>query len=345
MVVYFIWRAIRDARGFEVMQRVSVIVLNYNGAHLLPDCVESLLAQDYSHLEILVVDNASVDESERTIQKYPGVRWLGLPSNEGLGPGYNAGAKTARGNLLFFVNNDTRFEPDCVRHLVKAFQDDQVLAADPLQMDWNGSQVIHGAQRFRRGWRYLFRAVPLMEPYQDLKMSRETEVPWGCAGALMFERRKFEALGGFDPTFFLDYEDVDICWRGWLRGWKTLFVPAARLRHRVGESEDSLLRRHNPTLRTQPLLAINNRRRLSQLKNAQRFVLKNMPWSLALLALGVNLLQIAGAFLFGRFSQGLNRIKAAVLNSRELGQILAQRRQIQQGVSISRLALLKRRWE
>src|SRR3972149_7877944 len=167
---------------------VSVVILNYNGAHLLQDCLESLLDQDFADLEILVVDNASIDNSKEVAARYAGVRWVQLPYNGGLGPGYNAGAKAANGDRLFFVNNDTRFEPDCVRRLVESFNAESILAVDPLQMDWEGKRVIHGAQRFRFGWRHLKFGVPFLDPYQDIEETRETEVPWGCAGALMFDR-------------------------------------------------------------------------------------------------------------------------------------------------------------
>lgn len=270
-----------------------------------------------------MVDNASTDASRSVVDRYPRVRWVGLPTNEGLGPGYNTGAGAAQGEKLFFVNNDTSFEPDCVRRLVEAFRNNEILAADPLQTDWEGKQIIHGAQRFRWGWRYWNRPVPFMEPYQDLEVDRETEVPWGCAGAILFNRLKFEALEGFDSTFFLDYEDLDLCWRGWLRGWKTVFVPTARLRHRVG-----------------PTFA---RRRLSQYKNAQRFVLKTMPWRIALAVCLIEVGKALGGLVLGRFSSGSLRVRAALRNILELPEIFRLRRKAFQEASSSSIALL-RRW-
>lgn len=295
--------------------QVSVIVVNYNGAHLLPDCLESLLAQDPPCLEILVVDNASTDESMAVVRRYPKVRWEGLPTNKGLGPGYNAGAAVANGEYLFFVNNDTWFERDCVRQLLKAFRGDDILAADPLQMDWAGSQVIHGAQRFRWGWRYWRRPIPGIDPHQDFATRRQREIPWACAGAMLVDRKKFEALGGFDPAFFLYYEDMDLCWRGWLRGWKTLWIPSARLRHRVGASGEVPLRE------------------LSQAKNAQRFAFKVMPWYCALLAL------VRGA------AQGSRGLKASLSNCADLPEILSARGKILAESRIRTVDLLKRPWD
>lgn len=320
-----------------------MIVLNYNGAHLLPDCLQSLLAQDHPSFEVLVVDSASVDESFRVVQRHPPARWISLTANQGLGPGYNAGAREAQGKKLFFVNNDTRFKPDCVRQLAGAFRGGDILAADPIQMDWAGTRVIHGAQRFRCGWRYLLRPIPFLEPYQDISCSEETEVPWGGAGALMFERKKFESLGGFDPSFFTDYEDLDICWRGWLRGWKTILVPTARLYHRVGETVDEKLWRSNPAVRQHRPPAVNSRRQRSQHKNAQRFVLKTMPWPIAFTAAATFLLKVAGHLFRCHGKMAQLYAGAMWLNIGELPEILKERRRIlAQAVTTSRILL--RRW-
>ncbi len=321
---------------------VSVIVLNYNGAHLLPECLDSLVAQEYPIRELLVIDNASVDGSRDVVRRYPRVQWVGLPVNGGLGPGYNAGARAAHGDALFFLNNDTSCAPDCLRQLVPALQAD-VLAADPLQFEWTGERVIHGAQRFRWGWRYLMAPVPCLAPYQEMTVTTPTDVPWACAGALLCDREKFEALGGFDPTFFLDYEDLDLCWRGWLRGWRTIFVPSARLRHRVGESADQILRARNPSVRLHRPAGINARRQMSQYQNAQRFVCKTMPWPLVGVALLGGLLKAVGGLLCGRAQASWLWGVATARNLRAWPEILRRRRAILQGAATTSI-LLARRW-
>ncbi len=309
---------------------VSVVVLNYNGAHLLPDCLESVRSQKVPAFEILVVDNASVDESPAVVGRYPSVRWIPLPENQGLGPGYNAGAAQARGEYIFFLNNDTHLEPECLGHLRNAFRNG-LLAADPLQLDWSGARVIHGAQRFRFGWKHLFRPVPRMDPFQLLTLDQSTEIPWACTGAMMVDRSKFEALGGFDSTFFLDYEDLDFCWRGWLRGWRTLFVPSARLRHRVSESE-------------QGAPAVSARRALSQIKNAQRFTWKTMPISSVAASVAGAFFHAGIALLLGRFRQGSRRVKAFARNLFELSDILAERRKIFRNAVTTSSDLLRKVW-
>lgn len=305
---------------------VSVVVLNYNGAHLLPACLDSLIAQDYPSIQIIVVDNASIDNSKEIVEGYPQVEWVGLPDNQGLGPGYNAGAKAAKGEKIFFVNNDMRFEPDCIKQLMEPFAGKDIMATDPLQMNWTGDYVIHGAQRFRLGWRYFNFGIPFMLPFQNLQALKETEVPWGCAGALMIDKNKFDLLNGFDPTFFTNYEDVDICWRGWLRGWKTVFAPQARLYHKVGETQDENLKRNNPALQNKKVSKVNQRRQLSQSKNAQRFIIKTMSWRVIITSILIDTAKILGNILRGRVDVSLVRAKAILMNLNELPDILRERR-------------------
>lgn len=264
---------------------ISVIVVNYNGAHLLPECLSSLKAQDYPNLEILVVDNGSIDESEAVVQEFK-CQFVSLGKNYGLPAAYNRGAEQAKGEYLFFANNDMRFEPGCVRHLVQILTTDTgIFAADPLQYDWEGQRIIHFRSVLQKinSVKELFSQMAL--PLPPLKMnytvpcSEVFEVPWGCAGSLMVRRWMFEELGGWDETFFIDWEDVDLCWRAWLWGWPTVFVQQARLYHKWGASTDDQLRPAKEKNIQQRLERISFRRLVSQQKNHLRFALKvlDMP--------------------------------------------------------------------
>ncbi len=214
---------------------VSVIVLNYNGAVWLRDCLGSLLRQSYPDLEIMVADNRSTDDS-RTIAESFGVNFVSMNHNLGFSRTNNAVARVSRGKLLFFVNNDMKFDHACISELALEMERSrQIFASDPMQFDWNGSRIIHAVTSIKRG------GIRSWFPFLDVKYSggelRHTFVPWGCAGSLMVRRELFFELGGFDETFFIDMEDLDICVRAWMNGWKTSFVPSARVYHWVGESQ------------------------------------------------------------------------------------------------------------
>jgi GT2 family glycosyltransferase len=228
--------------------RVTVVVVNYNGAHLLPDCLASLVAQTYgAGIEILVIDNGSIDESAAVAAEYP-CRFIPLGANAGLPAAYNRGAALAGGEYLFFVNNDMRFDAACVARLANALDHESSLfAADPLQYNWSGDQVIHSramlepARSLRETFSRALIPLPPLKMNYTVEATETIAVPWGCAGCLMVRKRLFDEIGGWDESFFIDMEDMDLCWRAWLRGWPTVFVPEARLNHRWGASNDEQL--------------------------------------------------------------------------------------------------------
>jgi GT2 family glycosyltransferase len=114
-------------------------------------------------------------------------------------------------------------------------------------------------------------------------------VPWGCAGCLMVRKRLFDELGGWDESFFLDLEDMDLCWRAWLRGWPTVFVPGARLNHRWGASGDKALFAAKSAEIRKQLRGTDFSHFVSQQRNHLRFAVKVLdPVSvLALIAIKI----------------------------------------------------------
>jgi GT2 family glycosyltransferase len=220
---------------------VSTIIVNWNGAHELETCLLSLLEQSYKPLEIIVVDNASTDNSSAVANKF-GVRWLPLEQNVGLAPALNHGARSASGELLLFLNNDMRFDRDFVISMATAILDNEdIFAVDAVQYDWDGKEALHLATRLakkRHTDTICHVVVPQLYVYQQAA-GFPTSVLMSCAANMLVRRSMFELLGGFDERLFFGYEDVDLCWRAWVRGWKSVSVPSAVCWHRVGASSHS----------------------------------------------------------------------------------------------------------
>jgi GT2 family glycosyltransferase len=222
--------------------RVSVIIVNWNGAEHLRICLPSLAEQSFKSLEIIVVDNRSSDDSAEVARRF-GVRWLRLESNLGLAPGLNRGAEIASGDLLLFVNNDMRFDPGFVAALVEPLErDGEIFATDGMQFNWDGTVQGHLAARLAKispGTDSSAELVPGLYFYQQEK-TEESPVFMASAACMMVRRTYFEKLGGFDDRLPLGYEDVELCWRGWVYSWKTVYVPSAICWHRVGSSIRSI---------------------------------------------------------------------------------------------------------
>lgn len=222
--------------------RVSVIIVNWNGAEHLRQCLPSLAAQSFDALEVIVVDNHSSDDSAEVAKRYA-ARWLALEHNLGLAPALNQGAAIAGGDLLLFVNNDMRFDPGFVGALVAPLDEDrQVFATDGMQFNWDGTVRGHMAARLTNVPRKELASTELVPGLHFYQKDEPGESPafMASAACMMVRRSCFEILGGFDNRLPLGYEDVEICWRAWTHGWKTLYVPSAICWHRVGSSGRSV---------------------------------------------------------------------------------------------------------
>jgi N-acetylglucosaminyl-diphospho-decaprenol L-rhamnosyltransferase len=220
---------------------VSAIIVNWNGAHHLRICLPSLRAQTLTSLEIIVVDNGSKDDSEEITREFQ-ARWLPLGKNVGLAPALNRGAKISAGDFLLFVNNDMRFDADFVAALIEPLkQNEKVFATDGMQFNWDGGERAHLATRLtkRKPSGPSTELVPGLYFYQHEEREKSSAF-MASAASMMVRRELFEELHGFDERLPLGYEDVEICWRAWLRGWKTVYVSHAVCWHRVGSSGRSL---------------------------------------------------------------------------------------------------------
>ncbi len=214
------------------MTDVAVVIGNYQGRDVLPECLRSLEYQTQMPSEVIVADASSSDGSDRLAHEW-GARVERVP-NRGLGWLYNRGAEEARAEYVLLANNDVAFDPRCVALLAEALDaDERRFAADPTQLSWDGSAYVHRRTTMSRG-RLLRELVPGFRI--DLKAPADGVVSTLCAngGAMIARRERLLALGGFDETMFMDFEDLDVGWRAWLHGWSSVHVPAAVVRHRIG---------------------------------------------------------------------------------------------------------------
>jgi N-acetylglucosaminyl-diphospho-decaprenol L-rhamnosyltransferase len=254
----------RLSRYSTVESDVAVVIGNYQGASVLDDCLDSLALQTQSLREIIVADGASTDRSREIAERH-GARFLTFP-NDGLGVLYNRGVQATEATYVLLLNNDVALDARCVELLAAELRaDESRFAADPTQLDWSGRVVIHARATLRAG-------ALVHEMYPGLHLDQlgaaVTVVPtvFANGAAMLVRRQMFAELGGFDETFFMDCEDLDLCWRAWHRGWSCVYVPGASLRHRLGAATSS---------------AIMPRRSASAHHNLMRFALKCLPLSSA----------------------------------------------------------------
>lgn len=244
------------------MADVAVIVADYEGAAHLPDCLGSLAAQTHLPSEVIVI-NAGASAESRAVATEHGARVLDR-ANKGLGWTYNEGARATSAEYVLLANNDVAFEPRCIELLAAALDTDaSTFAADPRQLDWEGQLTIHARTTLRRG-PLLRTDIPGLVIDGVAPPHHGSPVPtaWANAGGMLVRRELLLALGGFDESFFMDFEDIDVCWRAALRGWGCVYVPEAVFRHKVGGSS---------TAKVAP------KRLASSHHNLTRFALKCLP--------------------------------------------------------------------
>jgi GT2 family glycosyltransferase len=213
----------------------SVIVPTLNGAHLLPDCLDSLVHQSYSNLEVIVVDGASTDDTAGLLARaYPDVRRLHLRRNAGFAGNVNAGLRAARGEIACLFNNDARAEPDWVAACVETLTAhpsigsvaSKVLYADGRTINSAGDLFCRDGAARQRG---------AGEP--DGPRWNQLEPVFGAmGGAAAYRRAMLADVGLLDEAFFMYLEDVDLAFRAQLLGWSCVYQPRARVYHRGGAS-------------------------------------------------------------------------------------------------------------
>ncbi len=212
------------------MLPVSVIVLCWNSRQRIGDCLTSLLALESPAAELIVVDNASSDETLQFVrQSFPGVTIVALDRNSGYAAGNNAGARVARGKYLAFLNDDTQVEKRWLSALVAAAEADPsvglvtsqiVYRERPDVLDSAGDGYLRsgGAFKHHHG-----------QSVNDAPATRE--VFGACGAGFLVRSDLFTSLGGFDEDFFMVYEDVDLSYRARLHGARCQYVAAALVYH------------------------------------------------------------------------------------------------------------------
>ena len=212
---------------------VSVIIPNWNGAHHLPTCLESLRRQTYPHVEVIVADNGSTDGSLALLARdYPEVRVLELGENRGFAGGCNAGIRVAQGAFVVLLNNDTGAAPRWLEEIVTTFQrhpEAGIVASKMLLFDQR--DTLHTAGDF-----YRLDGIPGNRGVwqKDVgQYDREETVFSACGGSAAYRKATLDQVGLLDEDFFFSCEDVDLAWRAQLAGWQCIYAPRAVVYHRL----------------------------------------------------------------------------------------------------------------
>lgn len=214
---------------------VSVVIPTYNNLSLLRECLRSVRALDYptDKFEVTVVDNGSSDGTYKAVHSpETGVRCVRLEQNTGFAAACNRGAAESSGDYVAFLNDDALADPQWLNRMFEALDEagsntvcvaSRILSRDGKEIEFNGaSSNLFGVGRPRSVWGW---------PDAPQPPGKGSPLLFASGGAMLIHRRIFLDVGGFDPSFFAYFEDVDLGWRLWVLGHRVVYAPSAVVRH------------------------------------------------------------------------------------------------------------------
>ncbi len=318
----------------------AVVVVTWNGAHLLPECLDALVGRS---TELVVVDNGSTDGTAGVVRsRYPTVRLITLDTNTGFAAAANRGIEATRAPFVVLVNNDAVCAPGFLPALLAPFTNDpqvgavtaRIVLASRYRLDSSAADGLVDS----RGRRWVASAdgVELLNSTgAEVTVSgngrdRDWLTPVGdgssasdvfgfCGGAAALRRAALDDVGLFDESLFLYYEDTDMSWRLRRRGWSVVYAPDAVARHRHAASSGT---------RSEFFLWHNERNRLI-------VAVRQAPFSVVFRAVGHFVVHALRERSIRR------HISVAAQVTRRLPRLLRERRAIDARATISRAAVAR----
>jgi len=236
---------------------LSVIIVNYNGQALLESCLKSLVSSSLiSEMEIVLVDNASNDNSVEWVKKhFPAVKVVVNKKNLGYSAANNVGINVSTGKYILLLNNDTELLADGLKAVCQKMEDHPDIGILGCKLV-NPDQTLQLSCRSFPGLetalfsRYsiltqLFPHNPFSQKYlmNDFSHDQERNVDWVSGAAMLIRRELIDRIGNLDEDYHFYCEDVDYCFRAWKKGWKVIYCPECSFIHYVGKTSGSTLKR------------------------------------------------------------------------------------------------------
>lgn len=284
--------------------KVTVVIPHWNGVEILKPCLQSLKASKYPDLEVVVVDNASSDDSVAFMEReFPGVTIIQNAENLGFAGGCNVGLRQVESDLYLVLNNDTTHEADWIEQLVEQMQSDpRIAAVQPKIMSAKAPEIfdyaggVGGLMDILAFPYALGRIFTTMEE-DDGHYDTPRDIFWASGTALLLRGTALDEIGLFDEDFFAHMEEIDLCWRFHNAGWRVVNAPAAKIYHHSGWTlpPDRFQKKY-----------LNHRNNLMM-------IIKNYPFAYLAAILPTRLVLEGVAFAFSALIRDWKRMGAIVL--------------------------------
>ncbi len=210
---------------------ISIIIPTYNGRHLLAQTLaHNLRALESPTIEWIVSDDGSDDDTaEWMAEHFPSVKVVKSLQNRGFSVTAHRGALAATSEILFFLNNDMKISDLDLSRLLDELACPDIFAIVPTIIRPSKDNAFESITwgYFKGGW-----LTPESYPPESVDIAESRPILWACGGAMAVRRDRYFALGGFDPLFSPFYfEDLDLSYRAWQRGWASWYMPLGTILH------------------------------------------------------------------------------------------------------------------
>lgn len=228
-------------------KKVSIIIVNWNGENHLKNCFSTLEKVTYPNFEVILVDNASQDNSLKLVKeftkrmktKHVTVKTVLNKKNLGFAGGNNRALPYLTGKYVLLLNNDTTVTKDFLTELVKAIESSPLVAcvqSKILSMDYPDKLDSVGAYLTNTGFLYHYGYLQKNKPSYNATKDLYT----AKGASMMVKRDVIEKIGFFDKDFFAYFEESDLCHRVWLAGGRVIYAPKSIIYHKVGGTSNSM---------------------------------------------------------------------------------------------------------
>ncbi|KPM31195.1 Glycosyl transferase family 2 [Croceitalea dokdonensis DOKDO 023] len=213
---------------------VSIITINYNESAVTLAMLKTVRELYYKNIEVIVVDNASPNDRPDVIKEhYPEVTLIKSPENLGFAGGNNLGVKAAKGEFLFFVNNDTELPPDCLAPLVNTLVKDRTIGmvSPKIKFYWNPELIQYAGYTPMNQWTIRNNSIGYHQKDDgSFDVEGETESIHGAA--MMVPKHVVKTVGMMTEVYFLYYEEHD--WAQMIKraGYKIYYQPQSYILHK-----------------------------------------------------------------------------------------------------------------
>ena len=219
---------------------IKILILNWNGKHLLKSCLDSVSAIDYPNYSVMVIDNGSTDNSVKMVkEKFSEVELLELENNNGFAGGYNrcfTRLKDEYSGFILLLNNDTEVDPDILNSFIQAKEKygDNNLYGGKIFYQNNQELIWYAGGNVDLKYLKIFHRGIRQNDSAEFSKPLQTDYVTGCC--LFTSMEVINQLNGFDERFNMYGEDVELCLRAKKEGINCYYWPDANLFHHVSAS-------------------------------------------------------------------------------------------------------------